>query len=166
MKGLTLRQPWATLVAIGAKRIETRCWNTDYRGPLAIHASTIYRKAEERVALSSPFIEKLNAAGYLPDIPLGCIVAICKLVDCLPMEPHVCLPGIFDEYPKLNTSIERAFGNYEVIDSKNHRRRWAFVLEDVKPIEPPIRATGCLGLWESEVLAKLNCQVLRKEMGE
>ena len=39
MKVLTLTQPWATLVAIGAKRIETRSWSTKYRGPLAIHAA-------------------------------------------------------------------------------------------------------------------------------
>ena len=38
MKAITLTQPWATLVAIGAKRIETRSWRTFYRGPLAIHA--------------------------------------------------------------------------------------------------------------------------------
>ena len=38
MKVLTLTQPWATLVAIGAKHIETRSWATSYRGPLAIHA--------------------------------------------------------------------------------------------------------------------------------
>ena len=38
MKALTLTQPWATLVAMGAKRIETRSWTTNYRGPLAIHA--------------------------------------------------------------------------------------------------------------------------------
>jgi hypothetical protein len=35
MKVLTFTQPWATLVAIGAKRIETRSWYTNYRGPLA-----------------------------------------------------------------------------------------------------------------------------------
>lgn len=39
MKAITLTQPWATLVAIGAKRIETRSWATRYRGPLAIHAA-------------------------------------------------------------------------------------------------------------------------------
>jgi hypothetical protein len=39
MKALTLTQPSATLVAPGAKRIETRSWPTSYRGPLAIHAA-------------------------------------------------------------------------------------------------------------------------------
>ncbi len=39
MKAITLWQPWASLVAIGAKTIETRSWATSYRGPLAIHAA-------------------------------------------------------------------------------------------------------------------------------
>ncbi|MFL5577327.1 MAG: ASCH domain-containing protein [Gemmatimonadaceae bacterium] len=39
MKALTLTQPWATLVAIGAKTIETRSWPTHYRGEVAIHAA-------------------------------------------------------------------------------------------------------------------------------
>lgn len=39
MKALTLWQPWATLIAIGAKTIETRSWSTNHRGPLAIHAA-------------------------------------------------------------------------------------------------------------------------------
>lgn len=39
MKALTLWQPWASLVALGEKKIETRTWSTTYRGTLAIHAS-------------------------------------------------------------------------------------------------------------------------------
>lgn len=39
MKAITLWQPWASLIACGAKTIETRSWGTPYRGPLAIHAS-------------------------------------------------------------------------------------------------------------------------------
>ena len=39
MKALTLWQPWASLVALGWKSVETRCWSTKYRGPLAIHSA-------------------------------------------------------------------------------------------------------------------------------
>src|SRR5258708_5270609 len=39
VKALTLWQPWASLIAVGAKTIETRSWSTSYRGPLAIHAA-------------------------------------------------------------------------------------------------------------------------------
>lgn len=39
IKALSLTQPWATLVAIGAKKIETRSWQTPYRGRLAMLAT-------------------------------------------------------------------------------------------------------------------------------
>ena len=38
MKALTLHQPWASLVALGVKSVETRSWLTGYLGSLAIHA--------------------------------------------------------------------------------------------------------------------------------
>jgi hypothetical protein len=38
VKAITLQQPWASLIALGAKSVETRSWSTAYRGPLAIHA--------------------------------------------------------------------------------------------------------------------------------
>jgi hypothetical protein len=39
MKALSLWQPWASLIAAGVKRHETRHWTTPYRGLLAIHAA-------------------------------------------------------------------------------------------------------------------------------
>ena len=39
MKAISLWQPWATAIAVGAKRIETRHWPTKHRGPLMIHAA-------------------------------------------------------------------------------------------------------------------------------
>lgn len=38
MKAVTISQPFATLVALGAKTLETRSWATKHRGDLAIHA--------------------------------------------------------------------------------------------------------------------------------
>ncbi|MEY2355573.1 ASCH domain-containing protein [Lysinibacillus capsici] len=38
MKAITIKQPWATLIALGEKRFETRSWQTKYRIPIAIHA--------------------------------------------------------------------------------------------------------------------------------
>lgn len=39
MKALSVKQPWAGLIATGVKTIETRTWKTNYRGPLLICAS-------------------------------------------------------------------------------------------------------------------------------
>lgn len=39
IKAVSLWEPWASLMAIGAKKIETRSWHTSYRGPLLICAA-------------------------------------------------------------------------------------------------------------------------------
>ena len=44
MKALTIWQPWASLIAGGAKQYETRSWATQYRGPIAIHAAARYTR--------------------------------------------------------------------------------------------------------------------------
>ncbi len=73
MKGLTIRQPWASLIAMGQKTIEVRSWPTKYRGPLLITASR-------------------NPSGLGPT---GCTICLVDLVDCRPMDvddlPASCL---------------------------------------------------------------------------
>jgi hypothetical protein len=39
MRVLAVRQPWASLLALGKKPVENRGWSTEYRGDVAIHAS-------------------------------------------------------------------------------------------------------------------------------
>ena len=39
LKCLSLRQPYADLVVTGRKTIETRRWNTNFRGKFLVHAS-------------------------------------------------------------------------------------------------------------------------------
>lgn len=40
MRALSVRQPWASLIASGRKSIELRSWSTKYRGPVLILASS------------------------------------------------------------------------------------------------------------------------------
>ncbi len=107
MKVLTLTQPWATLVAIGAKRIETRSWKTNYRGKLAIHAAKTVREEELDLCYSDPFREALISSGLYKEfpvwsnsfthkitarevnpklLPFGRVIAICDLVECIHIE--------------------------------------------------------------------------------
>ncbi len=89
MKALSLTQPWASLVAIGAKNIETRSWSTGYRGWLAIHASKAFPGGARALCFEEPFYSALHKAG-LADItvpgllgverlPQGAIVAVVNL---------------------------------------------------------------------------------------
>ena len=38
-RAISLTQPFASLMAIGAKKVETRAWRTHFRGWVAIHAA-------------------------------------------------------------------------------------------------------------------------------
>jgi hypothetical protein len=140
MKAITLTQPYATLVALGAKRIETRGWSTRYRGPLAIHAGKGLAGMTKRQFVDllrmEPFwsvLRPLIAAElhyFRPDaLPRGAIVAVADLVDILPVE----------QVPP--TEPERSFGDYTP-------GRYAWLLADARPLDPPIPATGRQGLWE------------------
>src|SRR5436190_4080221 len=96
MKVLTMRQPWATLTALGVRTIETRSWSTNFRGPLAIHAAA--RRPDRHPVgdwlpyegLSGGWALEHYASGEIgapPDAvaPLGAIVATCTLVDVVPI---------------------------------------------------------------------------------
>lgn len=140
MKAITLLQPWASLIALGAKKIETRGWPTKYRGPLAIHAGKSTETEYMNLAWEEPFFSALTpqckpADGYTSiQYPLGCVIAICTLVDCVKMTP---------EFIQSIKSPELDFGHYAV-------DRYAWILEDVKRLDTPIRAKGALSLWEWE----------------
>lgn len=156
MKAITLTQPWATLVAIGAKRIETRSWRTPYRGPLAIHAAQGLKPVGGFLGLkdmcwSEPFRSVLKQSGAWPEetdfppFPLGAIIAVCELRDVriigveLNGVPTIAADDMLTATPILGN--ERAFGNYAA-------GRYAWLLANVRALPEPIRATGALSLWE------------------
>lgn len=159
MKAISLTQPWATLVAIGAKTIETRSWATSYRGPLAIHAAKGLgpvggkRKFWE-LEQSSPFFFALRGAGmpnydrYPEGYPFGAIVAVCQLFDCLPAEDVGCIDWKRWQYPATDkaahwhmTDQERAFGDYSP-------GRYAWLLGNIRALAEPVPCAGKQRLWE------------------
>lgn len=143
MKALTLRQPWATLVAVGAKTIETRSWGTRYRGPVVIHAAKTFSRPEVALTLEAPFSTVLrDHINYPRDLPLGAVIAVVDLVDVVRMdasEPSEC-PGL--QGRELGEH-EAAFGFYSP-------ERFAWVLDIARPLREPVPARGALGLWEVE----------------
>lgn len=153
MKALTLTQPWATLIVLKEKRIETRSWGTRYRGPLAIHAAKSFPVGARHFALQSPCVDVLRACfgGTINDWPLdwlrGKVIATCQLVDVVKIEAgtrETLFPmGATCEIPPREGSRELAFGDYTP-------GRFAWVLDDIKKIDEPLEARGALGLWNWE----------------
>ena len=130
MKALTLTQPWATLVALGHKQVETRSWRTSYRGPLAIHA------AKGFPASARQFAEEERAIGRIPArLPRGAVVCTVDLVDCQPTE---WLTG-----EQRVSALERHLGDY-----RSGRWAWLFDPASLHVLGVPVPAKGALGLWE------------------
>lgn len=125
MRAISLWQPWATAIAVGVKRIETRHWSTNYTGPLIIHAAKRWTRAERHFASYEQFI------GRLPDvIPLGAIVATCTLMGCRRTE---------DVEHQVN-AIERIYGDFTA-------GRFAWFLTDIIALNEPIPFKGEQGFF-------------------
>lgn len=59
MKALSLWNPWASLMAVVAKKIETRSWPTSYRGATAIHAAKKWDSDLRELSQEPSFSEEL-----------------------------------------------------------------------------------------------------------
>lgn len=140
MKALTLWEPWASLIAHGFKQVETRGWYTNYRGELAIHAAK--QKLDPKEVSRLTF--HLGHHGFeLPASHFSCVVCTVQLVACIPtalvqIQANKLKPPFV---PARGWDFERPLGNYEA-------GRWAWILRDVKPFDPPIPAVGDRKLWD------------------
>lgn len=150
MKAISLWQPWASLVALGGKTIETRCWSTKYRGDIAIHSAAklpvkwLGASRHERV-FRDELADVLNVRRDSDDrggmhvdsairaLPYGQILCIVRLVGI--EETELVRDTVSDR--------ERAFGNYD-----DGRYAWFMELREV--FAEPIPAKGNRMLWNWE----------------
>lgn len=166
MKALTLWQPWASLIAVGVKTIETRSWAAPKSligQRIAIHAAKRY---------PAPFQDDLiGDFRIMEDIPLGAVVATVQLAGCVQVDPSVLwhnlakrLDGshpvenhgwgtvgpawrwiyVADEADRPNLFIaeqERPYGDFTL-------GRWLWLLDDTEQLDKPLPATGRQGLWD------------------
>lgn len=149
MKALTLTQPWATLVAKGRKKIETRSWNTNYRGLLAIHAAKGFPSWAQQECYTNFFLPALfdDYDGRWQSLPTGAIVATCELIATQKIDEMDLIKGrrgwSKGSFIWYASEQEKAFGDYSI-------GRYMWFLENIKMLREPIPARGALGLWEWE----------------
>lgn len=151
IRALTIRAcPWVTLIARGAKRIETRGWmprsgTLAPGGLLAIHAGREVSTHERQLCDQEPFRTALRPNdNYLyPELPLGMVLCVCRAVEFrrawepsgeMTWRPAPWVTGLSEQ--------ERAFGDYSSTFS-----RCGWTLNVVHRLETPIPARGKQGLW-------------------
>lgn len=173
---LSLSPPYGTLIQLLLKKIETRGRQTSYRGPLLIHQTAAPGPKGTTEAqlwdlcLSKPFRAPLLEAGYGSParLPRGKIIALVELHNCVSTDllaqssgayklitADECLTDGKGNYYNRHfvkedhglvwplTDQERAFGDYTP-------GRWAWLLDNVRPLPRPIAARGMPGLWRWE----------------
>ena len=118
MKGLSVRQPWASLIADGHKTIEWRSRRTSYRGEVVICSG----KTPDDMYF------EFGADEAIDKWPLGVAVATVTIADCREL---------------TNQDLEPAFlpDDFDVCG-------FAWVLSGIQKIEHPYPVTGKQGLFD------------------
>ena len=127
---ITVYQPWASLIAHSFKEFETRHWPAPKKyigGLIAIHAGRQWADQEQRWLKA--YKQMFPEIAEMP-VPLGCIVAMCRLTEVVPSELLVA----------SISNREKATGNFEP-------GRFGWRLKVVKRADPPIAAQGKQGIW-------------------
>ena len=121
MKVITLKQPWASLVAYGYKKYEFRSWKLNYRGPILIHAGLgIDKEAMQKV-------KDLNL-----EFPSKKIIGIVNIDDCILLDEAIS--GIINKENPL-------------VNGNKIRTGYAWKLSNAKLVNIPESVSGKQGIW-------------------
>lgn len=97
MKALSIRQPWASLIIDGPKRIENRTWKTTRRGWVLVHASltddhwNAFQFCQMRSLLHTPTVADILRSS--PPKPQSGIIGAMRIDDCVETETSPWFTG-------------------------------------------------------------------------
>lgn len=137
MKAITIKQPWATLIALKEKQFETRSWQTKHRGPIAIHAG---KSVDKEAYIAFAAVLKEYGITSIKELPTGVVITTANLVDC-----HKVIID-YGNIAKTHTGLIISGKEYDFGDYDDGRYAWE--LDSVQVLSEPIPAKGQLSLWE------------------
>jgi hypothetical protein len=173
MKAITIWQPWASLIAIGAKKYETRSWATRYTGPIAIHAAKIDpcklpllgMKEFEEAAKAE--MQKAELAWCF--LPTGSVIATAWLKRCEKIEAEPDGTPFFRYWPTVAEmlQLQHDFPGQRDYQCQRVRRfpeaerkellfgdwtpgRYAWEFKNMKVLDVPIPVKGAQRIWNWE----------------
>lgn len=149
MKALSLTQPWASLVVMGEKKLETRSWMSRHFGLTAIHASQGLPKKAKIFSHENKFVKPLfnqEWFEFTDQFTLGAIIGTVEVIGYLPTERFTSENEVDRKIVKQFTGEdftekEKSFGIYT-------EERFVWILKNPRILETPIPCKGALSLWE------------------
>lgn len=165
MKALTIWQPWASLILVGAKPFEFRGWQPPrwlVGQRLAIHAGARPVRPKEVRALilglkggfglERPALIAEPAIALLERVERGLVEAkkptLAREAFRLPLGAVIATATV--GAPKRGDWCARELG-LEVAGNDSDRGgtfNWGWPMMDVLPLLPPVEVSGAQGLWE------------------
>lgn len=159
MKAMSVWQPWASAIASGAKRYETRSWATRYRGPIAICAAKKVPTTQELALVPGTFQRRdvwwklvcdMAGNGAIDQVvPYGAIVSVGRLTECVAAESI----GMMELHAMRTRSSACMDGRaslfweeWQLGDFSPGRFAWR--IEDVVRLASPVPVTGRQGLFD------------------
>lgn len=151
MKALSIKQPWASLIAKGIKDIENRTWRTKFRGRIYVHASvksagnTAYLLNKEQDNFFAYNTE--NYKTFESNLSYSAIIGEVDIIDCVINHPSIWAEKTF-MYEFDEESGEKPIG----------KPIYNWVLANPVLYDKPIlKVKGKLSFWEFEpVIMKIK----------
>lgn len=148
MKAISIKQPWASLIAHGIKDIENRTWKTNFRGRIYIHSSAKQAGSYDELLndlQKIEFKEKHDKITLRKQHHFSAIIGEVDIVDCVINHPSIWAEKS-DNYGRFQKNGIPAY-----VGRKENKPIYNWVLANPVLYENPIlNVKGKLSFWEFE----------------
>jgi hypothetical protein len=150
MKALTIWQPWASLIMLGAKPYEFRGWAAPraiWGQRIGVHAGARPVRKDEIADL----ILRLRSAeawstALRPEIALPFLERAHANPGSLARASMLCTAVLGE--PRRAADIVGEFGGQMNDSDRQEHASWAWPMREVQPLEPFVPVKGAQGFWE------------------
>jgi hypothetical protein len=132
VKTLTIRQPYAELMAQGIKKFETRGWITKYRGIVCIHSGLSNLKSQQHTLDSLHERFPITQAIKQEKLIYGHVLAVAQLTEVKFIGPLLQVQ---------QSELEQAVGYWAV-------KGYAWKLDNIVKLSTPFPYKGMQGLFD------------------
>ena len=149
MYAITLHQPWASLIALGIKTVETRTWPAPVRligQNIAVHAAKQVA-GEPGPAIDAAMVRSMGE-DWRSVIPAGMVVATATLAGMARVERVNLVPNYATHEPGTEAGCAAGRGESRIDPWGDFSPgRWLWFLTEVRPLPEPVPAIGRQTFW-------------------